>query len=548
MATTTVPYIPDSAPFTADQRAWLNGFVAGLISKREVDGDAFPEETEPLLVLFGSQSGNAESLAKQVNKQAKTRGFESRVSSMDEVEMAALRKEKNVLLITSTWGEGEMPDNAAPFWDALNQNGSSPLLKGINFSVLALGDRNYADTFCLAGKLLDDRFEELGATRIHPRIDCDVDFDAPAEQWSKGVLDALSMDAEGGTTGPETATEIRALEAQEGYSKNNPFPATLLVNQKLSAEASAKDTRHFALSLEGSDLSYEAGDALGVYSRNCPDVVDAVIDRLSLNASASVPTPNGDRVDLSEALTRYFDIRHLIEGEITKPKSEDAFIEGLRKMQPRLYSIASSPKAHPGEVHLCVDIVRYEQGGVAHKGVASTFLAERLPIGKTTGVFVHRSKGFRPPADKCLPMIMVGPGTGIAPFRAFLEEREATEADGDNWLFFGSQHRATDFFYEEQITDWQKSGLLTRLDLAFSRDQEEKIYVQHLIERNASELWAWLERGAHFYVCGDASRMAKDVDQALHRIVVSAGRLSSDDAAHYVSQLKKEKRYCRDVY
>ena len=550
-----VPFIPDSAPFTAEQRAWLNGFLAGLLSRSEPAPAPIPavEAGQPILFLYGSQSGTAESLAKQFHKQAVAKGFASRVVGMDELEAHALAAEKNVLIITSTWGEGEMPDNAAYFWEALNQNGSSPALTGLNYSVLALGDMNYADTFCFAGKMLDEKFEELGANRVHPRIDCDVDYDEPAERWKNGVFSALSdskTDEAFSTSAlavlPGHGEEVEPTTAS--FSKKNPFPATLLVNEMLTSSESAKDTRHFAFSIEGSDLEYEAGDALGVFPHNCPDVVDTVLEAKGLDGHIEVPTPAGTRLPLREALIHYYEIRSLLGDNEKTTLSPAEFVEELRRLQPRLYSIASSPKAHPGEVHLCVDIVRYEQNETLHKGVASTYLAERLPVGDTTGIFFQTAKHFRPPSDPNLPMIMVGPGTGIAPFRAFLEEREATAALGRNWLFFGAQHRSSDFFYENQLTAWLKSGHLTRLDLAFSRDQEEKLYVQHLMEVNAEEFWSWLEAGAHFYVCGDASRMAKDVDRALHTIIETAGHRSPEEAARYVAEMKKQKRYARDVY
>ncbi|MGK0186324.1 MAG: sulfite reductase (NADPH) flavoprotein alpha-component [Verrucomicrobiales bacterium] len=544
-----VPVIPDSAPFSLEQRSWLNGFLAGLIGHGEAAPDAggeAPSPAEPVLFLYGSQSGTAESLAKQYHKQATAKGFASRVSGMDELEAASLPNEKNVLIITSTWGEGEMPDNAADFWDALNQNGSSPALAGLNYSVLALGDMNYADTFCYAGKMLDQRFEELGARRVHARIDCDVDYDEPAEQWKEGVFTALLSSS---NSAAKVATPQVALEPESaGYSRKNPFPAPLLVNQKLTASESAKDTRHFAFSIEGSDLLYEAGDALAVYPQNCPEVVNTILDTKGLAADVEVATPTGQSLPLRDALINYYEIRSLLEDKESTTLSPAEFVDGLRKLQPRLYSIASSPKAHPGEVHLCVDVVRYTQNGTPHKGVASTFMAERLPIGATTGVYFQPAKHFRPPVNPDTPMIMVGPGTGIAPFRAFLEERESIAAPGRNWLFFGAQHRASDFIYEDQLTAWVETGHLARLDLAFSRDQEEKLYVQHLMQQNAGEIWSWLEDGAHFYVCGDASRMAKDVDRALHLIIESEGQRSADAAADYVAEMKKSKRYGRDVY
>lgn len=538
----TVPIIPESAPFNPEQRAWLNGFLAGLLNRGPASDQPVIEQKEPLLFAFGSQSGNAETLAKKLGKAATARGFAARVAGLDSISPQDIVKEKNVLLITSTWGEGEMPDNAADFWKGLNQNGSSPSLSGINYSVLALGDKNYGDTYCLAGKLMDQRFAELGAKRIYDRVDCDVDFDDAAKHWSEAVFSLIQ---------PGGATTTQLVETNEstetGWSKQRPFPAKLLANRCLNAPASTKDTRHIELSLEGSGLEYEVGDALGLFPVNCPGVVSAVIEKFGFDPAALIQKTDGTSVTLYDALHTGFEIRHLLE-KATMFSSAQQMIDDLRKLQPRLYSISSSPKAHPGEVHLTVGAVRYEISGVTHKGVASTFLADRLSIGDTAGVFIHKANHFRLPINNETPIIMVGPGTGIAPFRAFLEEREATGATGRNWLFFGDQRASMDFLYWEQIESWQRSGFLTRLDLAFSRDQQEKIYVQHRMMENAQELWSWLDAGAHFYVCGDASRMAKDVETALLSIAQSAGGLTPEAAVAFLSELKKSKRYQRDVY
>lgn len=546
-----VPIIPESAPFTTEQRAWLNGFLAGLISGGVSQGAPLSTAAEtskkPLLIAFGSQSGNAESLAKRLAREAASRGFTARAAGLDSLQPADLIREQNVLLITSTWGEGDMPDNAISFWDSINQNGSSPKLDGVKYSVLALGDKNYGETFCLAGKKIDVRLAELGAKRVTERVDCDVEFDELAKTWSISAFSALET---GGEISVASAPEIARKEVIEetSYTKKNPFPAPLIANIALNASGSSKDTRHIAFSLAGSGLDYEVGDALGVYVKNCPDVVDAIISAHSLNPQAEATLPDGGTASLRDVLISNYEVRHLHGVTPNHLLNTADFVTSLRKLQPRLYSIASSIKAHPEEVHLCVGAVRYDVHGVQHKGVASTFLADRLALNETTGVFFHVAKHFRLPTDPTKPVIMVGPGTGIAPFRAFLEEREATEATGKNWLFFGDQRRTTDFLYHDQIIEWVQKGVLTRLDTAFSRDQEEKIYVQTRMLTAAAEIWQWLEEGAHFYVCGDAKRMAKDVDAALHEIIQTAGGRSAEEASAYVADMKKNKRYQRDVY
>jgi sulfite reductase (NADPH) flavoprotein alpha-component len=548
-----IPQIPSNAPFTPEQIAWLNSFFAGLFGPGGVLAPAGSAPKRPLLVLFGSQSGNSETLAKKVGREAAARGFAPRVAGLESVTASDLKQESPVLIITSTWGEGDMPDNAIGFWDGLNQNGSSPSLAGVTFSVLALGDRNYGDTFCLAGKKLDQRLTELGASRLAERVDCDVEYEEPAAEWMAGVFAALGAsevvtgEAEGGRPAV-AATTAELPEAEDAYSKKNPLMAPLIANRPLNGKDSAKDTRHIAFSIEGSGLSYEVGDALGVFPANCPDVVARVMESHRLDPEVVVPLPGGGEAPLRVALEHHYEVRTLVGKTAEAASSPAAFVEGLRRLQPRLYSIASSLKAHPGEVHLCVGRVAYEKEGVAHKGVCSTFLADRLALGAKAGVFVQRSPHFRLPADLTLPVIMIGPGTGIAPFRAFLEERAATGATGKNWLFFGDQHAASDFLYREEIEAFVRKGILHRLDTAFSRDQVRKIYVQNRMMTQAMEFFTWLERGAHLYVCGDATRMAKDVDAALHHILLTIGGKTADGATAYIAALKKAGRYQRDVY
>ena len=579
-----IPFIPENSPFSPEQRAWLNGFFAGVYSRPAPAGIPAAEARplNPLTILFGSQTGTAESLAKKVASEAGKRGFAPSVVDMAEYSCSQLKNEKALLIVTSTHGDGDPPDNAKGFWEYLG-NGHAPRLDHVQYSVLALGDTNYAK-FCECGKNFDRRLEELGAKRIFSRVDCDVDYDESFHQWMSGVLPALSLpNGSGGSAAPA------AVEAPPAWSKKNPFPARLLANRKLNAPGSEKDTRHFEISLGDSGLTYETGDALGVVATNCPSLVEDLLKALGYDGEEAVADPEGGTTALRKALLSRCEITKIPQALLQKivEKSGDAalkkllepeskaelrshlwgreiidmllaypqarfepaeFIGLLKKLPPRLYSISSSPRAHPGEVHLTVAAVRYASHGRDRKGVCSTFLADRAGPETPVPVFVHTNKNFRLPPSGDTSVIMVGPGTGIAPFRAFLEERRAAGAKGKNWLFFGDQHEATDFLYREELTAMLKNGVLSRLDTAFSRDQAQKVYVQHRMLENAGEIFAWLEQGAVVYVCGDASRMARDVDSALHQVVERGGGQTAEAAAAYVKKLQSEKRYQRDVY
>jgi sulfite reductase (NADPH) flavoprotein alpha-component len=639
------PVLPESAPFTAEQRQWLNGFLAGMMNVQAGAGFAGPalaaasglpgtaapaSSAAPatrVLVLYGSQSGNAEGLAHGAADLLKTRrhggradgspAFAPEVKGMDAFKEVDWAAETCILMFTSTWGDGDMPDMAAPFWEWL-KGPEAPSLPNLAYAVLGLGDRNY-NKFCQAGKNLDGRFAELGAKRLVPFCECDTDYEAKAAEWMEQA--AAALEAIPGTSGPGAspsaaapapvakangaghpvpatpavaASAGKAAPDKPAYSRKNPFPAPLLENHPLNAKGSAKDTRHISLSLLGSGLEYKPGDALGVYPRNCYELVDRIIIALNCFGNEQVALENGDTMILRSALLSHLDLRratpsllaHLREDarnpaekrrleELLAGEGEAArdYLEGrdvldvledfphtrldasrlvssLGKLAPRLYSISSSPKEHPGEVHLTVGIVRYRKVDDARlrRGVASTYLAERVPLGMPVQVFVQPSSHFSLPQKPGVPIIMVGPGTGIAPFRAFLQERRQTGDPGKNWVFFGDQCRKYDFLYGEDFVAWQESGLLTRLDLAFSRDQEKKIYVQDRMTENARELYAWLEEGACFYVCGDAKRMAKDVETALLRIIAQESGKGAEHAKEYLDAMKAKKRYLRDVY
>ena len=567
-----------------------------------------------MLILFGSQTGNAEGLAKKVAAAAGKRGLAPTMLDLAKLDAFDLQKESSVLLVTSTWGEGDPPDNAAGFWEKISA-ADHPRLEHLRYAVLALGDRNYED-FCGCGRRFDERLADLGARRIVPRQDCDTDYDEPATAWMNAALERLTAVEENPPNASGHHDESRHMDpgaealaqngkptlsegiapsketngAASGHSRTNPFPARLLVNRRLNTGDSEKDTRHYEICLKGSGLHYEAGDALGIVPMNSPELVGEILAALHFSGDEEVTGADGNKKSVREALLRDFQIRsahkeflaavslrdptdtflrdlldpgirteldlylhgrEIIDFLLPSPNlgfTPEEFVKLLRKLQPRLYSIASSLKAHPEQVHLTVDTLRYDAHGRKRHGVSSTFLADRVTESTAVPVFVQTAKHFRPPADPLAPMLMVGPGTGIAPFRAFLQERRATGATGRNWLFFGAQRSQNDFFYRDELEGMKSDGHLTNLSLAFSRDQTEKIYVQHRMLENAGELWRWLEDGAHFYVCGDAKRMAKDVDDALHKVVQSAGGRTEDGAKEYVAEMKKNKRYQRDVY
>ncbi len=573
--------LPNDAPYSDNQRAWLGGFFAGLHSQL-VQNSGNAQTARTIHILYGSQTGTAESVARDAVKVAKAHGLNPVIKSMDEVDADTLAKMETLLIVTSTYGEGEMPDNAQVLWSAVKAD-SMAKLENLQFAVLALGDTSY-DLFCQAGIDWDNRLAELGATRLQTRVDCDVEYEEPAEEWMHSVIPALA--------GSDATTAIVSEDSDDKsqYNRKNPFPAKLLVNRLLTAENSSKETRHYEISIAGSGLNYEAGDALCVVPTNCPDLVTDILKAIGCNGDESIPV-NGNLMRLDEALRTQFEIKlssyelvaaialrsgnselsniyknlsenkealkdylwgrdtlDLLLQNPTAKFSAAEFLALLKPLQHRAYSISSSGKANPETVHLTVASVRYNAFDRQHKGVCSTFLADLTNDTTEIRCFFTPNKVFRVPDNNDLPMIMVGPGTGIAPFRAFLQERQYRGAKGKNWLFFGDRNAATDFIYRDELEQMGNSGLLNRLDLAFSRDQEEKIYVQDKMREHGAELFAWLEQGGYFFVCGDAYHMAKDVDKALHDVIATHGNKTEQQAIDYVNQLKKDKRYVRDVY
>ena len=504
------------------------------------------------------------------------------MKNMSEIAPADLEKSENLLVIVSTWGDGEAPETAVSFHKEFME--ADLKLEGVKFSVCGLGDTSY-EQFCEIGKQFDTRLEKMGAERVADRVDCDVDYEEAYEEWFGAAMTALAPKAAAVVEAPVQTATVSGVE----YGKKNPFPSEVGDNVLLNGEGSAKETIHVELSLEGSGLHYEPGDALAVLPTNCPSMVGDVLGAAKLKGTEEVEVKGQGKKILADALREDFDITALSKAVLKKLAAvsgsaklaellEDGakdklreYIDGreivdalidfapnglsadqlagiFRKLPIRLYSIASSPLAHPDEVHLTVAAVRYDTHGRSRKGVCSTYLTDVAEAGTSVPIFVQPNKNFRLPADGNTPIIMVGPGTGVAPFRSFIEHRDALDAQGKSWLFFGDQRFTYDFLYQLEWQDYLKNGSLTKLDLAFSRDQPEKVYVQDRMLEKGAELYAWLEEGAHFYVCGDASRMAADVHEALISVVKNYGAKTREEAEEYVEGLKKAKRYQRDVY
>lgn len=503
-----------------------------------------------MIVAFGTDMGNAEDAAMTFAESVAPLGIQAEAIELNQVELAELQSATHFVTVVSTFGEGEFPDSATLFWEALES--STERLENLSFSVLALGDSSY-ELFCNAGKLLDAKLEQLGATRMVDRVDVDGFYEQPAKAWTADVVKVLT--AEHGAAAPAETPEAPAPTARE---RHEVFAARLAVNRLLTAAASDKEVRHYEVDLTGSGIKYQAGDSVAVHAVNDPALVAALLAELGVGPEHRVADhdePLG--VLLAERLEIRIPSRALQDLAGPAAYGEDVLdlvkraglkvgdvVDTLRPLAFRDYSIASSPLAHPGHIHLTVASVRYTAAEREHRGVASTFLADRT---ERVRVHLRPNHNFRLPAPD-VPIIMIGPGTGIAPFRAFLQERAATGATGRSWLFFGDRRRGTDYLYGEELEGFLAAGTLTRLDLAFSRDQDAKVYVQHRMADNAEEFFGWLADGAHVYVCGDADRMAKDVDAMLHEVVARGGGMAADAAHAYVNDLIKSHRYVRDVY
>lgn len=597
----TVPFIPDNAPFTPEQRGWLNGLLAGIFSSAPAPQPAHAHAGRRIAVLYASQSGTAEGLARKLAKELKAAGHAPSVSTLVGYTPAALATESCALILASTYGEGDAPDGVQPFYEQLCLE-HFPRMEKLSYAVFALGDRHY-EHFCKFGADLDAKLAMLGANPLVKRLDCDVDVDGPFAEWKEMILTRLSEQRSrphsesirpaaivSNHSEPSFSSTSKLIGAEpKAHSRDNPLLAPLLEKRTLTHPASTKITMHLAFSTAGTNLSYEAGDAFGVIPRNNPFLVAEILQHLRCNGNEQVVCGKSGTITLHDALTHHLQItrlsRKIVQEYATRGKYSklldllspdhamdlEEYVYGrglidllveypgaiddpadllamLPRLTPRLYSISSSPAAHADQVHLTVAVVRFRSHNRERGGVCSTLFADRTEIADRVPVYIQSNRKFRLPANPDAPMIMIGPGTGIAPFRAFLHERRALGHKGKNWLFFGERSAATDFLYRDELEKMRADGHLTQLDTAFSRDQERKVYVQDRMMENAGMFWRWLEDGATVYVCGDASRMAKDVHSALCNIVEQHGGMGSEKAQEYVATLRHEHRYHRDVY
>jgi len=593
---TTVPFIPDNAPFTPEQRTWLNGFLAGLFSQAPAMTAVQHEHPASLkiAVLYASQSGTAEGLARKLTKELKSRGQVATLNSLEGYTPASLMAESYAILIASTYGDGEAPDAVRPFYEQLCLQ-HFPCGQNLNYAVLALGDSNY-EHFCKFGIDLDTKLASLSANRMCSRADCDVDLDDAFAQWKTALFARLDeivaanhappalLSSATSTSGVATA-KPKALT----HNRETPFFAHVIDKRPLTHNVSTKLTLHVAFNTEGGNLKYEAGDACGVIPQNDPHLVEGILHALNFEGNIDVALPKSGSAKLYDALLNHLQItrltRKIIEPYATIGRCQalfnllaedqqsdlDRYIHGrglidllddypgflrepadlvamLPSLSPRLYSISSSPSTHTNEIHTTVAVVRYSTHNRQRGGVCSTLLSERKGVGELLPIYIQPNKRFRLPSNASTPIIMIGPGTGIAPFRSFLHERRTLGHSGLNWLFFGERSAATDFLYRDELHAMHADGHLTHLDLAFSRDQDHKVYVQNKMMEQAPTFWKWLQDGASVYVCGDASHMAKDVDAAMHRIAEEQGQLDTEAATEYIRELKDQHRYHRDVY
>ena len=573
--------------FSPHQLAWLSGYFWGMVNQQPgtVAVTPAPAAAASITVISASQTGNARRVAEQLRDDLAAAGLGVTLVNAGDYKFKQIAQEKLLLIVASTQGEGEPPEEAVALHKYLFSK-KAPQMAGTAFAVFGLGDTSY-ENFCQTGKDFDARLAELGGERLFDRADADVDFKSAAEAWRKQIVDVLKQRVPQATAA-QTQVSVAGSVAQivsSPYSKESPLTASLAVKQKITGRNSDKDVRHIEIDLGESGLSYQPGDALGVWYHNDPDLVEEIIGLIWRTGDETV-TLNDQTMTLREALTERLELtqnttvivekyaalsrdERLIELLADKhqlqqyaqttplpdmirqaPADLDAeqLVALLRTLTPRLYSIASSQEEVGSEVHITVGVVRYEIDGRARTGGASGYLADRLEEDGELRVFIEHNDNFRLPANPQTPVIMIGPGTGIAPFRAFIQQRAAEGAEGLNWLFFGNPHFTEDFLYQVEWQRFVKDGVLSRIDLAWSRDQKHKVYVQDKLREQGAEVWRWIEQGAHIYVCGDANRMAKDVEQALLELLAEHGGMDAEQADEFLSELRVERRYQRDVY
>ncbi|MXS80018.1 sulfite reductase (NADPH) alpha subunit [Nitrosomonas eutropha] len=589
-----------SSSLTPEHAYWISGYFAGIGSALLHKGttaaqspdtrisaavvQAEPVAARSLTILHISETGNSTELAIRLAALAIEQGLNPTLVDIADYKVRKLKEEQDLLIITSTHGEGDPPQSGMEFFELIESR-KAPALPELRYAILALGDMSY-EHFCGAGKRLDERFEELGAKRLQPRIDCDVDYEELAAAWSSNILALLTAEKRAATSSAASQLETTGSTQQadnSAYGKRNPFPATVIDNIVLSGRGSTRETHHIEISLADSALTYEPGDALGIVANNDPVMVEALLTTLDMNPGTSL-TVKGQVTTLFEALSKLFEIttatlRFLDHwGELTgttdiftamdnveraaflhehhiidiirafplKGLDPQRFIDGLRPLQPRLYSISSSLAICPDEAHITVAPVRYKLHGEIRSGVASSHLADRANADSILPVYIQSNPYFRlPPNGE--PIIMIGAGTGVAPYRAFMQEREAN-GGGRSWLFFGERNFRVDFLYQTEWQDWLKNSILTKMDVAFSRDNAEKTYVQHRIHEHAHDVYAWLEEGAHIYICGDALRLAPDVHNTLVTVIEEQASVQREEAEEYLRNLQRDGRYQRDVY
>lgn len=574
--------------FSSHQLAWLSGYLWGMVNQNTVTStpvNAPVPQDETITIISASQTGNARRLSEQLREKLLSEKLNVNLVNAGDYKFKQIAQEKILVIVASTQGEGEPAEEAVALYKYLHSK-KAPSLNETAYAVFALGDSSY-EKFCQAGKDFDTQLAQLGAKPLLARIDADVEYQAIADAWIEELSQLLKARVPTQSTHQLVAAQVGSVDEihSSPYTKTSPLTASLSVNQKITGRGSLKDVRHIEIDLGDSGLRYQPGDALGVWFDNDPALVEELIGLLWLTGDEKVQVAE-QSYTLRDALTHHLELTQntplivekyanlskdetllglisdkqallhyaqntpivdMVRQAAAQPTAQE-FVELLRPLTPRLYSIASSQAETEDEVHITVGVVRYDIDGRARTGGASGFLADRLKEGDELRIFIEHNDNFRLPADSTKPVIMIGPGTGIAPFRAFMQQRDNEEATGKNWLFFGNPHFVEDFLYQVEWQRYVKEGLLTNISLAWSRDQAQKVYVQDKLREQGEEVWHWIEEGAHIYVCGDANHMARDVEQALLEIISQYGNMDSESADEFLSELRVERRYQRDVY